>query len=1060
MLQNAKDSVGKNEFVSIHVSLIGKTLTFKHSGNPFKEEDVLHLIFHGSSKKTEQDKTGRFGTGFMSTHLLSRKVRISGQLTDGRFFQFDLNREAETVAKQKENLDSSFDDFDKSIRNDPYQEYPYLTVFSYELDNGLSVAENGLNELGNILPFVMAFNKKISSIEVVNNSHSYSVLRDSKLGLGEESPFVSHIIRIGDERCTVVTISLEKKYTAAILLSGSDDNHEIVELGDKYPRLYFDFPLFGTEKLGIPLVINSDQFDVRDERDGVFLSDEVIDTIENNKQIFKFALFELKRFIESSIQKRHRNIQSLFSVDDPFEYDWLDRNWIVEVLQELSDSLQVCSALIIENKTFQLNQLAIPYIKNQQKSGQFYELVKATYPDNTPEESEVSKWLKVARGFSKISGSEIEENDFIVDYHKICGLIQSKSNIQGLSLFLTDSSTSPNSILWLNKLFSIFSKDDAEYYTAKYRLIPNQNGNFIIKELDNIFEDNIEDKSIKSEVIQYYDWGINDMLIDSELKFPDGLFPKYNLEKVVKELIDRNEQFKDSELENLNIRTSLIAFFSWNVRKKREANIKNAFVIVEEKGEQTETKFLKRRFFTNNAEKLLAPQSFWDNFSLYYGLVKRRFVLISEYTKFLAVEDCAYLCELGLLYIKPLIVKSKLSKADIKLLLKNSDDIGLFSSTDEDFELSEVSEIVYLTTTDDNILAKSGDSFKSARGLLSFLLEQVLQVDNLFNEDGVLILAETNVYYRKCIWLSRLKETKWIPFKSLETEKIVSEKPSAANITSLIKDDPLLLGKIRSRNAALFFNHLGISVADIIRNTLEDYDEKLSWDMAFSSLLSNGKINPDLAVEMLEDSNLQSVYLDKKKQREQIKANQQIGYLFEAIFRKIFESDEYKTQGFTIERTAIGSDFGIVYEEDIIDDNGEQVKFKIGELLIELKATGKPYAEITTTQAEEASGNQKNYILAVLPLSNFEVDQENVHLHTKFVTNIAEPIQIVFQEYQKYSTTKSNAQIEKKGVKLSIEDGTTRYRISQSIWEHESALHFDDFVNWIKSKVIGKIEEI
>src|ERR1035437_4396530 len=77
LLQNAKDSVENDSKVSVKVNLNGEKLEFRHTGDPFNEHEIIHLIFHGSSKTNAENKTGRFGTGFMSTHLLSRKVNIT-----------------------------------------------------------------------------------------------------------------------------------------------------------------------------------------------------------------------------------------------------------------------------------------------------------------------------------------------------------------------------------------------------------------------------------------------------------------------------------------------------------------------------------------------------------------------------------------------------------------------------------------------------------------------------------------------------------------------------------------------------------------------------------------------------------------------------------------------------------------------------------------------------------------------------------------------------------------------------------------------------------------------
>ena len=83
---NVKMDINKNE------------ISFYHSGNPFELDEILSLIIQGSSKTDDDSKTGRFGTGFMTTYLLSKKVKITGKLTnDNGYFDFWLNRDASDI---------------------------------------------------------------------------------------------------------------------------------------------------------------------------------------------------------------------------------------------------------------------------------------------------------------------------------------------------------------------------------------------------------------------------------------------------------------------------------------------------------------------------------------------------------------------------------------------------------------------------------------------------------------------------------------------------------------------------------------------------------------------------------------------------------------------------------------------------------------------------------------------------------------------------------------------------------------------------------------------------
>jgi len=440
-----------------------------------------------------------------------------------------------------------------------------------------------------------------------------------------------------------------------------------------------------------------------------------------------------------------------------------------------------------------------------------------------------------------------------------------------------------------------------------------------------------------------------------------------------------------------------------------------------------------------------------------------RSIMINEYSEYLLNDHFEFLVQNDLVYLSPLLQRKYPNKNELKLLVKKKEDyIKLLNEKEEIISNDiEFSDIAYLNRSDDNVLAKTADSVKSAKALLNFLLEQVIGKDIFFNTFGELDIGTERVLVSKCLWISRLKDTSWVPYRPVEEEKTISERPSVANIAELIKDDVELLDKLKKKEAGLFFNQIGISIADIRRNSLTNEEDKLNWDMTFSELIGNGNIHPELALEMLADPRLQENYLKQKKQKENILKNQSIGYAFEKAFKEIFEKETYTQQGFSIKRVPVGSDFGLIYEEDITDSEGNEVLYRINNrILIELKATNKHYAEMTEKQAETASDNIENYVLAVLPLDFYEINVDNVIRYSRFVVDIANPISLRYRDFKNYSHVRDEATMEKSDVKLNIEDGNIRFQVKSDIWEEaisnqegkQPSLSFNEFIEWLKLK--------
>src|SRR2546421_12510873 len=77
LLQNALDAGPRSGCAMVTVTLRHKdrALVFEHDGAPFTSLELVALLSGGSSKEFESEETtGRFGTGFLVTHVLAEKT--------------------------------------------------------------------------------------------------------------------------------------------------------------------------------------------------------------------------------------------------------------------------------------------------------------------------------------------------------------------------------------------------------------------------------------------------------------------------------------------------------------------------------------------------------------------------------------------------------------------------------------------------------------------------------------------------------------------------------------------------------------------------------------------------------------------------------------------------------------------------------------------------------------------------------------------------------------------------------------------------------------------------
>eukprot|EP00833_Pecoramyces_ruminatium_P016987 jgi/Orpsp1_1/1191019/evm.model.d7180000082908.1 len=180
LVQNAKDSISgqPNRRVDIILNVISDVYEFKHNGSPFNEDSLFGLLYKFSEGKADNyESTGRFGTGFLTTHSLSKTVEISGDLirdneTEPIGFSVTMYREGE----DKELLEG-LDKTEKSLR---YFEKPLnWTTYRYKAvtQRNKEAGQLGIQNFKENIDKVMLFCPEINSIKLNDNGKILTIER-------------------------------------------------------------------------------------------------------------------------------------------------------------------------------------------------------------------------------------------------------------------------------------------------------------------------------------------------------------------------------------------------------------------------------------------------------------------------------------------------------------------------------------------------------------------------------------------------------------------------------------------------------------------------------------------------------------------------------------------------------------------------------------------------------------------------------------------------------------------------------------------------------------------
>ncbi len=1061
LLQNAKDAIDDDQTVNIQLTITDNEVVFKHDGNTFELEEILKLITQGSSKKGKEGKTGRFGTGFISTYILSKQVQIRGKLDDSTSFNFLLDRDAGTapdfLIKQQESTKSFYASFGSDNTGDLAS---FTTSFTYVLsESGKTASISGLEEIAEYLPYVLAFNPKFKTIEVNVKGLEMSYQKEepvlySEFSLPMEEIVIQSMIGLKPGKQSVIKVKGED-WESGFKIEHNDNSRAFMPMNEHNPNLFASFPLLGTEVLGLPFAIHSTKFGIKHERNGVFLGTGNSEIILQNKKNVEEAINALPLVLAWSLTYfvEHRfNVITFYSRIAP---KWLDEEWLnglkLKTISIIVD-IPLVTTHLSECKPISIAELIIPGEDELTIREEMFSLLKDFAPASLPVKDEAEQWYKFAVNAEAFLDENqlVQKKRFLVA--DLCELVQGEATLSSLQETLGVRAA----ISWLNTFYILLAGLDLSLF-HKFSLVPVQNKE-LVKVGSAIKTDEIKDDILYAVSI-LLGTDLFPILVEHGIELPAGLCSSYQKEDLINKLIAENANQPVAAFVKPELIKANALMLKWLIMNKRNGLINAYQVITAGEDQSKNIIFFKHSLgtFIDKKQKLLAPKSIWrTSFSLFEKLVRDRDCLHQTYAEVLSEEELRDLTANDFIHLSPLIKgMMPVTKTVVMQLLKDPEKESLLFNEDGSCKIEEVaySDFAFFTRTENHILANNSTA-QSSIEILQFALQEGVMVDEDYNQFSTVTLGTgQQIELRKALWVGRLKNNQWVNVKNTSSEtsqNYSGEKPSSQNLSGLINSAPYLKTLVRNEKQTELLNLLGVSVSDLLKNTLSSEAEKVAWERAFTALLS-ANLDPILAEEMLKDKNLQNEYRKRQQNTELINRNQKIGGLLEAEFKKLFLRPEFSH--LNIERKPFGSDFIISPESsDLVDENGNEIIFRVGSWYLELKATGRNYAAMTKLQAKRAVDNPDCYALVVLPLNNYEINGENILLHVKFVKNIGK---ILKQKYDEVDTLKIQQElvvIPTDDVEVAIEEEDIRYHVRESVWIMGDKM--DDFIKSInKTKV-------
>lgn len=1049
LLQNARDAAtpGAEGTLVASIERSQTELVFKHNGAEFNKDQIAHLIYHGSTKTDDSATIGQYGTGFLSTHLLSTEINVSGWLNDGKKFDFELNREASSDYLLSKSMDKAYDGFWESLSDIPRGD-DFTTQFRYPLtlrDDATEAAEKGIEALQRCAPFVVVFNKEFSSIEIKSPNASVTFKVIDRKPTEKESVQLVKVAEIENgetsEKKYLVTEGL--KSSVAIPMELAND---VCLPVDEIPKLFLGFPLINTEDFSFPAVVNSTNFTPTENRNGVAIGLSDDEANQENQSVIEEACRLLVDMLQFAARCGWQNAHLLAKIPAIHGKEWLDESWVRNCLKEqlVGRIRQVPLVINESDEVIPPSDLELPLADTKEGTETLRDLLVSWEGaiHRLPLRNEVVGWSTAAKTWAEVLECDASSFDEVIDGRKLAERIHEVSHDPDAKpvthrlcrLALRDG---VEEVEWLDRFIGFLITGGLSDVIDEYRLVPSQAG--FLRKLSMLHRDDGIDDELKI-LADLLEWRIKPHLRDTdvtslrEYQGSGDWDNEYVVTELIKKLLERAGKEPDEKFTEASAR-----LFAWLVGHEKYDHMRGFPAFAKEHSSAKATVV----HLPPNAQILecpLAPIPAWPE-----GL--QQFSDLFPPTRILADAFFEQVPEVGAwqkLKTQSFVSTSVVMTND-EVISKFYPDHPLAGETSEHRTSSpvRVTDIFNRST----IMDRVRDSQDRARLFWRFLTEWLVAeaADSLEIRQADCECGDPHRYY-PAAYLEPLRDSAWVRLGNNARAQATAET-LADLLRGRWEPASLSANPIGSKLLeAMGITHLDLQRAFIA--TSPDQFKEQDKHLAELLVASEGNTNRlrdarEYIEASKDDEDLAEILKKHRQHKQRVIENQSLGKQVEELVKA-----SLKDEGFAVRRKPIGSDFEI--ENDVVEKDGEEgVEEEVGievsgnglTWLVEVKATrGQPDIGMTPTQAKTAVAQDARFLLCVVPVDpgNTRPSLSEVRESMRFVQNMGTRVASACKALDNLDGMHHQIKVgSASDVHLVIVPGTARVRVKRSVWEDE-----------------------
>ena len=1037
LLQNARDVSDGEASLIASVEVRNQSLTFRHNGRGFEPGEITHLIYYGSTKQEDSHNLGQFGSGFITTHLLSLTIEVSGNLTDGHAFHFELDRRGASALELEQRLDASFENFQSSLKLNALPDHQVTTTFRYPIDERASDAvDQGASALALCGPYVAAFNQEFKSIQFHTADSETTIRLRNRRFLAEHLEEVEVEVSGGDavppdSRSFVV--AERDRVAVAIPFARRDENVTLIP-GTGMSKLMLGFPLIGTEDFSFPAVVNSLRFSPTEERDGVYLGRNDDQVNQENQAVLEQSCKLLLSVIQFAAEAHWLGTHVLADLPPIHAQNWVDGSWLRSCLRtHLIEPLRVTPSVLTESGTVIAPATsALLTADSPEALDQLWSITRhlTGMKELLPRRADALGWCSAARSWASLSERSLGELDETRDGRDIAQRATEATTVKALQAQLEDA----NAVIWLGELHRFLADHGFEKPLRDLPIFPDQSGRF--HRHSELYRDQDIPEELK-DIAELVDWEIRAELRDTRFSVLADEAGAGDVDSnfVVRELVVRVRNALEDD-PNDDSKAASTRLFTWIVEHEQWRHLDRFPAFSTGGASSVSIGLLQHEDKTT--ERNLAPVTTWPEPLRHYAdLFPQRHILADDFAASLddpsvwSALDALGFLRRSVLYTHPQTVSFREFLPDEPL---PEDGEGEIEHKVND--AVEVTNVAFLTTRDIGVLPRVRQSRKLGQQFWDFVTRWLASEDTfgLHAQDLQCVCGVTHRYY-PALWLTRVAGNKWVRLDGGS-----NDKANAHSLAQLVRDSEWPVDLLRtSPQVVALLKTLGVGVPDLLMELVTaDADERLVLDEMIAELLTSVGSDWDrlrmLAEDIHDDEGLFDHLEERRERRRAVRENQRLGALVECLVKESLEGED-----FNVSRTGKGSDYTIEPRPST-EDGQICLKLIRGDhsWLVEIKSTRGNNVRMTSVQARTAVEQGGSFLLCVVPLGPEPEDPEieTVRECMRFVDGIGARLTDICKTLDDFENLCGPVSVEHAaGLRLELNSGSARVCVESTVWE-------------------------